>query len=138
MAMYELDDRSVVSPRLVAAALAFTGWVLGFVSEFAGITGFATYAVVLALLGASALWVIKRHVSIGRWFTLFVAVAGVHLGYHWLGVPGFLVLTPLTVALAGTMNRLLYWDWSWKPVPEFIYHRISYATCGSASTSEKV
>jgi hypothetical protein len=104
--MDELQGRSPISPRLVAGGISFAGWVLGFVSEFAGIAGLTTYAVVLTLLGASALWVSYRQPLVGRWFTLGVAVAGVAMGYHWLGVGGFLLLLPVVVALSyGMVGR---------------------------------
>jgi signal transduction histidine kinase/CheY-like chemotaxis protein len=63
------------------------------------------YICALISFGCSVgLWLLdKWRPRVGRWSAVVALVAVVHLGYHWLGIPGFLVLTVLPVTLSAAV-----------------------------------
>jgi len=96
-----------ISPRWVIATLVGCAVLLFFVSEALPDpperSRLQSFVLLLFALSVIAWLLHTWHPRSGRWFTVVVLVAIVHLGNNWLGVPGFLALIPIPVVLAAAL-----------------------------------
>jgi signal transduction histidine kinase len=96
-----------ISPTPVCILLWISGMALCLVSDKSSDPVARLRLLHLALLffaGTAAVWLLYSwRPWAGRWLTIIVLVALVHLGNNWLGMPGFLTLAVIPVTLAAAM-----------------------------------
>jgi len=102
-----LETAPRVSPKLVIATLAISGWVLAFLSEFlpdsVNVAGLAMLVLALSIIA----WALEsRNTRVGRWFTIIVLAVVVLLVNAWLRLPGSLAWMAIPTCLAAALIGL--------------------------------
>jgi signal transduction histidine kinase/CheY-like chemotaxis protein len=99
-----------VSPKLVVAPLVVSALIISLSGDtWLGPSGWSKilpFGLLLYLM-AGVIWLLDDwQPLVGRWATIIILVAIVNLGLFWLGVPGFLALITIPIALAAALIGL--------------------------------